>query len=67
MRVTTRSAFYKRFPTTGKNLRPDGEVPLAKDKVWVADVTYLKVTKSYAEHLEVTLTNTTIFRGCILG
>ncbi len=43
MRVTTRSAFYKRFLTTGKNLRPDGEVPLAKDKVWVADVTYLKV------------------------
>ncbi len=43
MRVSTRSAFYKRFLTTGKNLRPDGEVPLAKDKVWVADVTYLKV------------------------
>lgn len=43
MRVTTRSAFYKRFLTTGKNLRPNGEVPLAKDKVWVADVTYLKV------------------------
>jgi putative transposase len=43
MRVTTRSAFYKRFLTTGTNLRPDGAVPLAKDKVWVADVTYLKV------------------------
>ena len=43
MRVTTRSAFYKRFLTTGKNLRPDGAVPLAQDKVWVADVTYLKV------------------------
>lgn len=43
MRVTTRSAFYKRFLTTGENLRPDGEVPLVKDKVWVADVTYLKV------------------------
>ena len=43
MRVTTRSAFYKRFLTTGKNLRPDGGVPLVKDKVWVADVTYLKV------------------------
>lgn len=43
MRVTTRSAFYKRFLASGQNLRPDGEVPLAKDKVWVADVTYLKV------------------------
>ena len=35
MRVTTRSAFYKRFLTTGTNLRPDGDVPRAKDKVWV--------------------------------
>lgn len=43
MRVTTRSAFYKRFLTTGENLRSDGEVPSANDKVWVADVTYLKV------------------------
>ena len=43
MRVTTRSAFYKRFLAGGENLRPHGEVPLAKDKVWVADVTYLKV------------------------
>ena len=24
---------------TSENLRPDGEVPLSKDKVWVADVT----------------------------
>lgn len=43
MRVTTRSAFYKRFLAGGENLRPNGEVPLAKNKVWVADVTYLKV------------------------
>lgn len=43
MRVTTRSAGYKRYLATGDNLRPDGEVPLAKNKVWVADVTYLKV------------------------
>ena len=35
MRLTTRSAFYKRFLISGKNLRPDGGVPLAKDKVWV--------------------------------
>ena len=43
MRVTTRSALYKRFLNTGTNLRLNGEVPLAKDKVCVADVTYLKV------------------------
>jgi len=41
--VTYRSAGIKRFLATGENLRPDGEVPNAKDKVWVADVTYLKV------------------------
>ena len=43
MLVTTRSAAYKRFLVTGDNLRPEGDVPLAVDKVWVADVTYLKV------------------------
>ena len=43
MRVTTRSAAYKRFLVTGKNLRPEGDVPKAVNKVWVADVTYLKV------------------------
>jgi len=43
MRVTTRSAAYKRFLATGENLRPDGDVPDGVNKVWVADVTYLKV------------------------
>ncbi len=43
MRVTTRSAAYKHFLTTGENLRVDGGVPTAINKVWVADVTYLKV------------------------
>ena len=43
MRVTTRSAAYKRFLATGDNLRPAGDVPNAINKVWVADVTYLKV------------------------
>jgi len=43
IRVTNRSAGLKRFLATGENLRPDGGVPKAKDKVWVADVTYLKV------------------------
>lgn len=42
-RVTYRSAGFKRYLATGDNLRPDGGVPDAKDKVWVADVTYLKV------------------------
>lgn len=42
-RVTTNSAAYKRFLVTGENLRPDGNVPIAINKVWVADVTYLKV------------------------
>ena len=43
IRVTTRSANFKRYLATGDNLRPDGDVPLCVDKVWVADVTYLKV------------------------
>ena len=43
MRVTTRSAAYKRFLVAEKNLRPEGDVPKAVNKVWVADVTYLKV------------------------
>jgi transposase InsO family protein len=43
MRVTYRSVGSKRFLATGENLRPGGEVPNAKNKVWVADVTYLKV------------------------
>ena len=43
IRVTTRSLGLKRFLATGKNLRQDGGVPKAANKVWVADVTYLKV------------------------
>ena len=43
MRVTTRWAAYKRFFVTGKNLRPERDVPKAVNKVWVADVIYLKV------------------------
>lgn len=43
MRVTTRSAGLKRYLATGDNLRPEGNVPTAINKVWVADVTYLKV------------------------
>lgn len=41
--VTYRSQGLKRFLASGENLRPDGGVPNAKNKVWVADVTYLKV------------------------
>lgn len=43
IRVTHRSAGLKRFLATGENLRPDGNVPTVVNKVWVADVTYLKV------------------------
>ena len=43
MRVTTRSAGFKRYLATGDNLRLDRNVSLAIDKVCVADVTYLKV------------------------
>lgn len=37
----------RRFLTSGQNLRRDGAVPDSKDKVWVADVTYLKVKKQW--------------------
>jgi len=43
VKVTYSSAGTKRFLASGENLRPEGNVPQAKDKVWVADVTYLKV------------------------
>jgi len=43
MRVTTRSTGFKRYLATGDNLRPEGGVPLAINKVWIDDVTYLKV------------------------
>ena len=43
VKVTYSSAGTKRFLASGENLRPDGGVPKAKDQVWVADVTYLKV------------------------
>lgn len=41
--VTHCSQGSKRFLASGENLRPDGGVPNAINKVWVADVTYLKV------------------------
>jgi len=43
-RVTRRAPGLKRFLATGENLRPDGAVPARKNQVWVADVTYLKVS-----------------------
>jgi putative transposase len=43
VKVTRRQPGLKRFIAAGENLRPDGGVPKAMNKVWVADVTYLKV------------------------
>jgi len=43
IKVTHRSAGLKRFLATGENLRSDGGVPASVNKVWVADVTYIKV------------------------
>ena len=43
VRVTRRAPGSKRFLASGENLRPDGGVPTEKNKIWVADVTYLKV------------------------
>jgi putative transposase len=42
VRVTHRSPGLKRFLASGENLRPQGGVPKEKNKIWVADVTYLK-------------------------
>jgi putative transposase len=44
VRVTHRSPGLKRFLASGENLRPQGGVPKEKNKIWVADVTYLKVS-----------------------
>ncbi|WP_419810231.1 IS3 family transposase [Bacterioplanoides sp.] len=46
-RVTYRAPGMRRFLASGGNLRPDGEVPERKNKVWVADVTYLKVKNKW--------------------
>jgi transposase InsO family protein len=43
VRVTRRAPGSKRFLASGDNLRPNGGVPEEKNKIWVADVTYLKV------------------------
>jgi transposase InsO family protein len=44
VRVTHRSPGLKRFLDSGENLRPQGGAPEEKNKIWVADVTYLKVS-----------------------
>jgi putative transposase len=46
-RVTYRAPGMRRFLASGDNLRSDGAVPDKKDKVWVADVTYLKVKNQW--------------------
>ena len=46
-KVTYRAPGLRRFLASVENLRPEGAVPEAKDKVWVADVTYLKVKKQW--------------------
>lgn len=46
-KVTYRASGLRRFLASGQNLCLDGAVPHGKDKVWVADVTYLKVKKQW--------------------
>lgn len=46
-KVTHRAPGLRRFLAAGENLRSDGAVPNSKNKVWVADVTYLKVKKQW--------------------
>jgi len=46
-RVTYRAPGMRRFLASGENLRSDGAVPDEKNKVWVADVTYLKVKSQW--------------------
>lgn len=46
-RVSYRAPGMRRFLSSGENLRSDGAVPEEKDKVWVADVTYLKVKRQW--------------------
>ena len=46
-RVTYRAPGLRRFLSSGENLRSDGAVPDKQNKVWVADVTYLRVKKQW--------------------
>ena len=46
-RVTYRAPGMRRFLSSGENLRSDGAVPSAKNKVWVADLTYLNVKNKW--------------------
>ena len=46
-RGTYRAPGMRRFLSSGENLRSDGAVPGVKNKVWVADVTYLKVKNQW--------------------
>ncbi len=45
--MTYRALGMKRFLSSGENLRPEGAVPGEKNKVWVADITYLKVKNQW--------------------
>jgi transposase InsO family protein len=47
VRVTHRSPGLKSFLASGDNLWPQGGVPEEKNKIWVADVTYLKVNDKW--------------------
>ena len=47
VKITRRAPGARRFLASGENLRPDGGVPTAKDYIWAADVTYIKVNEKW--------------------
>lgn len=63
MEVTRRAPRLRQFQQDGKNLRLQTPFPNAKDKQWVADLTYVKVGSQY-QHL---ITIMDVYSRRILG